>query len=108
MSSLWVSPLVGIWRCQKATPHLGSPAALHLLRPDLQSRRCVLHGTAGSLNPAMKLLLSALCVGGGGESREVKGAGLGIWVCAGKALGFVFLFCLLLVSQLSCVWLCDV
>ena len=63
----------------------------------------------GQLNAATKLLVSALCVGGEGEeNREGKGAGFGLWVRVGKAPGFAFPFCLLLVSQLLRVWVCYV
>lgn len=44
VSFLWVSPFTGIWRCQKPMADVGSPAALHLLRPDLQNRCHVLQG----------------------------------------------------------------
>lgn len=104
----WMRCVSSPWVSEARSWSGGSPAPLHVLWPDLQTRHCVLHGTAGSLNAATKLLVSALCVGGGGENREAKGDGFGLWVCAGTAPGFVFLFCLLLVLQLLCVWLCYV
>lgn len=59
----------------------------------------------GQLIVATKLLVSALEEERrAGRERELD-LGCG---CVGKATGFVFPFCLLLVSQLLCVQLCYV
>lgn len=102
VTSLWVSPLEGIWRCQKPIPGLGSPATLHSLWPDLQTKCYVLHGTAGSAECGHQIAcLCPACWWRRSGNREGKGAGFGLWVCAGKTPGFVFVLCeqsLLLVS----------
>ena len=105
VSSLWVSPLGGIRRCQKPVPDLGSPAAPLLLWPGLQMLCPARHSRVAE--GSCEIACVCRCVGGEGGGTE-SGRELDLGHGCVLERQQVSSFCFVCSSSLSsCMaWLC--